>query len=115
MYPRLITPKLKESLEESPVVLLNGARQTGKSTLVQDLLKLTHIYFTLDDWSIVNLVNTDPLGFLEAQTRPIIIDEVQKSLPLLASIKQVVDRNRIPGRFVLTGSANILNLPKLYD
>ena len=52
---------------------------------------------------------------MEAQTKPIIIDEVQKSLPLLASIKQVVNRNRIPGRFVLTGSANILNLPKLSD
>lgn len=115
MYPRLITAKLWESLEESPAVLLNGARQTGKSTLVQALLQHTHTYYTLDDWSILNIVSKDPLSFLTSNPGPIIIDEVQKAPSLLASIKQIIDRKRVAGQFVLTGSANVLNLPKLSE
>ena len=115
MYPRLITARLCDSLEESPVVLLNGARQTGKSTLVQTLLRNTHTYYTLDDWSILNFVNNDPLSFLTSNPGPVIIDEVQKAPFLLASIKQIVDKKRTAGQFVLTGSANVLSLPKLSE
>ncbi len=95
--------------------MLNGARQTGKSTLVQTLLRDTHTYYTLDDWSILNFVSNDPLGFLTSRPGPIIIDEVQKAPSLLASIKQIVDKNRTAGQFVLTGSANVLSLPKLSE
>lgn len=115
MYPRHLVNKLRDSLEESPVVLLNGARQVGKSTLVQSLLLNTHAYYTLDDFSVLNIVSQDPLGFLTSHPGPIVIDEVQKSPPLLSAIKQVVDRDRKSGHFVLTGSANVLNLPKLSE
>jgi len=115
MYERMIAHKVLESLEESPVLLLNGARQTGKSTLVRTLLEETHTYYTLDDLSILNLVNEDPVTFLESQSKPIIIDEIQRAPILFTPLKQIVDRQRISGQFVLTGSANVLSLPHLSE
>ena len=115
MYNRLIARMLLDSLEESPVVLLNGARQTGKSTLVKTLLEDTHTYYTLDDLSVLNLVNKDPMSFLESQQQPIVVDEIQRAPALFIPLKQLVDQKRIPGQFVLTGSANVLNLPRLSE
>ena len=115
MYNRLIAPRLRDSLEDSPVVLLNGARQTGKSTLVKTVLEDTHTYYTLDDMSILSLINEDPVTFLESQKRPLIIDEIQRAPVLFTPLKQIVDEKRIPGQFVLTGSANVLHLPQLSE
>jgi hypothetical protein len=117
MIKRHITPLLLEALSDTPVVLLTGARQTGKSTLVKMIASDNHParYITLDDLSILAAVRQDPVGFLSGLDGPIVIDEVQKAADLLVAIKAAVDRNRQPGRFLLTGSANIMLLPRLSE
>src|SRR5262249_23131817 len=93
------------------------ARQTGKSTLVQQLATSTHParYLTFDDASVLASVHSDPSGFLASLEGPVVLDEVQRAPELLLALKLVVDRNRQPGRFLLTGSANVLLLPRLAD
>lgn len=115
MYRRNITSDFLEALEDTPVILLNGARQTGKSTFVKQLLAKTHTYYTMDDPSTLFIVKKDPLLFLESLESPTIIDEVQRIPELFLPLKKVVDEKRRPGFFVLTGSANVLALPKLAD
>lgn len=117
MIHRNLTDNLRAALADSPVVLLNGARQTGKSTLVQALLRSGHQahYVTLDDVSVLAAVRHDPAGFLAGQSGPVVIDEVQRAPELFVAIKAEVDRNRQPGRFLLTGSANVLLLPALSE
>ena len=99
------------------MVTLGGARQTGKSTLVQNLAQKEHPaqYLTLDDLGVLSAARRDPVGFLEGISGPVIIDEAQRAPDLLLAIKAEVDRNRQPGRFLLTGSAHILSLPRLSD
>jgi len=114
--PRNIEENLRDALKYRPVVLLNGARQTGKSTLVKFLSRNSSIqYYTLDDFTILSSVNNDPEGFISGLHGPVIIDEVQRIPKLFVAIKRQVDRNREPGQFLLTGSANILLLPNLSE
>lgn len=115
MYKRYITQKIIESLEESPVVLLNGARQTGKSTLAKSLISEPTSYYTLDDLTILGAIKSDAYHFLKAQKKPIVLDEIQRAPELFVSLKRVVDEHREPGKFLLTGSANILMLPNLSE
>jgi uncharacterized protein len=117
MIKRHITSPLLEALSDTPVVLLTGARQTGKSTLVKAIASDSHParYITLDDLSMLAAVRQDPAGFLSGLNGSIVIDEVQKVPDLLVAIKAAVDRNRQPGRFLLTGSANIMLLPRLSE
>ncbi|MBN1364249.1 MAG: ATP-binding protein [Syntrophaceae bacterium] len=117
MYHRNITSKLIKSLEDTPVIFINGARQVGKSTLVEWLAqeKYPAKYITLDDQNILAAVSSDPQGFIHNLEGPVIIDEIQRVPELFLNIKQSVDKNRKPGRFILTGSANVLLLPKLSD
>lgn len=117
MLQRNITENLRAALADTPVVLLNGARQTGKSTLVQHLVKEGYHarYFTLDDVSVLDAVRHDPAGFLSVIQGPVIFDEVQRAPELFVAIKAEVDRDRRPGRFLLTGSANVLLLPSLSE
>ncbi|MGB2983906.1 MAG: ATP-binding protein [Candidatus Bipolaricaulia bacterium] len=114
---RNLTKRLIEALSDTPVVLLHGARQTGKSTLVQDISRAMHpaSYITFDDAAMMGTAKRDPLGFLEAYDGPIILDEVQRVPEILVAIKSLVDQERTPGRFLLTGSANVLLLPKLSE
>ncbi len=95
--------------------MLNGARQTGKSTLVKSLFQDSHKQYTLDDLSILSAVKNDPEAFLKSHSYPLVIDEVQRAPELFLPLKKVVDQDRKPGQFVLTGSAQILNLPVLAD
>ncbi|MGB3681002.1 MAG: ATP-binding protein [Rubrobacteraceae bacterium] len=108
---------LNEALLDTPVVLLNGARQVGKSTLVRSGMVEDRgaRYLTLDDAGILAAAETDPAGFLSGLEGPIILDEVQRSPGLFPAIKAEVDRERRPGRFLLTGSANVLLLPELSE
>src|SRR4051812_39126236 len=111
--PRHMGARLVRALDAMPVVVLMGARQTGKSTLVRDLLgDPTRSYVTLDDRGAFERARTDPDAFVlrEGATGRLTIDEVQREPSLLHSIKLAVDseRQRTPGRFVLTGSANLL-------
>lgn len=105
------------ALADSPVVLLVGARQVGKSTLIQapQFLSGKRRFFTFDDANVLASAKADPAGFLNAHPEPLILDEVQRVPELFLAIKASVDKNRSPGRFLLSGSANVLFLPKLAD
>ena len=117
MIKRHITSAILKALADTPVVLLTGARQTGKSTLVKAIASHHHParYITLDDFSVLAAVRQDPAGFLAGFHEPLVIDEVQKATELFVAIKASVDRDRQAGRFLLTGSANILLLPRLSE
>jgi len=117
MIHRHLTEPLLAALGERPVVLLNGARQTGKSTLATWLAAGPHpaSYLTFDDARTLAAAQTDPAGFLENLTGPVVLDEIQKAPRLLPVIKRSVDRRRAPGRFLLTGSAEVLLLPQVSE
>ena len=112
MIRRYLEDPLLESLKHFPAVLLTGARQVGKSTLAQALIKASWdaTYFTLDDRTLLDAALRDPDGFVNGLPMPVVIDEVQKAPDLLRAIKRGVDRNRRPGQYLLTGSANIMTL-----
>ncbi|MCA9443998.1 MAG: ATP-binding protein, partial [Candidatus Omnitrophica bacterium] len=98
-------------------VLLHGPRQCGKTTLVRSIAENEHRarYLTLDDSTLLSAVTEDPQGFVESVEEPLVIDEVQRVPELFLAIKASVDRDRKPGRFLLTGSANVLLLPRLSE
>ena len=115
-YPRLLQPRLEEALGDTPVVLIHGPRQCGKTTLAQKVGKQRgYRYFTFDDVNLVAAAKADPVGFIDRLDERVILDEIQHVPELFSSIKLTVDRYRQPGRFLLTGSANVLLLPKLAD
>lgn len=117
MFNRHISSRLLDALADSPVVFLHGARQTGKSTLVQHITSTKHParYLTFDDAAVLAAATADPAGFLAGIDGPVALDEVQRVPELFLAIKAEVDRNRRPGRYLLTGSANVLMLPKLSE
>jgi len=104
-------------LADTPVVLLVGARQTGKSTLIQSpaFQKAKRHFITFDDANNMAAAKADPAGFLNAHPEPLTLDEIQRVPELFLAIKASVDRNRAPGRFLLSGSANVLFLPRVAD
>ncbi|RTI01613.1 ATP-binding protein [Thermus scotoductus] len=114
MFPRHLSTPLRQALQDRPVVLLLGGRQVGKSTLAQALVAegLLDRYLTLDDLSLLAAAQLDPQGFLSGLQGRVVLDEVQRAPGLLLPLKALVDRDRRPGRFLLTGSANLLALPK---
>jgi predicted AAA+ superfamily ATPase len=101
-------------MADNPVVLLNGARQTGKTTLAQELESGPQ-YFTLDDAATLAVAASDPTGFIRNLTGTIVIDEIQKAPDLFPAIKLSVDKDRRPGHFLLTGSANVMTLPRVSE
>lgn len=109
-YPRLIASKLAEILADTPVVCLLGPRQVGKTTLARHYCP-EHSYINFDDSSLLAAAKQDPSGFIQALPEYVVLDEVQRVPELLPAIKASVDANRKPGRFLLTGSANLLLLP----
>ncbi|WP_198265496.1 ATP-binding protein [sulfur-oxidizing endosymbiont of Gigantopelta aegis] len=112
MLARSITKKLELALKISPVILLSGARQIGKSTLSLSLFKN---YLTFDDGELKLQAKENPKGFLRMIDKPICLDEIQKAPLLLEYIKINVDQNRTNGDFLLTGSANILDNKEVKD
>jgi hypothetical protein len=117
MIYRHLTDRLLDALADSPAVLVNGARQTGKSTLVQsaNLAKQGRQYLTFDDPGILAAAKSDPNGFIAGLNAPVTLDEVQHVPEIFPVIKAAIDRSRQPGTFLLTGSANVLLLPRLSD
>jgi len=107
MLPRYIQSSLTERLRVMPAVVVTGARQAGKSTLVQLLTPGERRFHSLDDFEVAELAERDPEALL-AGTTPVTIDEVQKQPRLLSAVKRAIDRKRRPGQFLLTGSANLL-------
>lgn len=114
LYPRYIEMVLNTALDDTPVVCLLGPRQVGKTTLVQRL-KPKKAYISFDDQSLVDAAKNDPVSFVQGLPNPVILDEVQRVPELMPAIKSAVDKQRTPGRFVLTGSANLLLLPKVQE
>jgi predicted AAA+ superfamily ATPase len=117
MFKRNIERRALEALRESRVLLINGARQTGKTTLVRNLAAGGYDaeYVTLDDINLLSAARRDPVGFVGQFRKSVIIDEIQRAPELFLPIKMAVDTNPRPGSFMLTGSANVLTLPKLAD
>ena len=112
-FPRQLKNRMEIAMQDTPVVLINGPRQSGKTTLVKQYSPSLP-YYTLDDDNILNAAKQDPVGFVNRMDRAI-IDEIQRAPELLRAIKLSVDQNRQPGRFLLTGSANLLALPQIGD
>lgn len=115
-HPRFVLPRLREALADTPVVLIHGPRQSGKTTLARIVGdKAGYAYLSFDDDVLRASAQADPVGFVADLPEKAVLDEVQRVPELFTSIKAVVDRDRRPGRFILTGSANVLLVPKLAD
>lgn len=112
--PRHISRALEVALVDTPVVSLMGPRQCGKSTLAKHC-EPGRQYVSLDDKVYLDVALSDPQGFIDTLPEQVAIDEVQRAPDLMLAIKRSVDANRKPGRFLLTGSANLLQLPRLAD
>lgn len=113
--PRALESTLEKTLASFPVVSLTGARQTGKSTIVRHLAARTgHRYLTLDDLEILDRARNEPDALVGSGER-LILDEVQRSPDLLLAVKRQVDEDRTPGRFILTGSANLLLMRRVSE
>ncbi len=127
---RHLTARVSVSLQDTPAVLVNGPRQCGKTTLVKQFAQMRNsptphgtglagssggmTYLTLDDPAVLDAARFDPVGLLRQLDRAI-IDEVQRAPQLLLALKLSIDQDRRPGRFLLTGSANLLALPSIAD
>ena len=114
LYPRPLVAILREALADTPVVCLTGPRQSGKTTLVRAMMP-ERPFFSLDHPPYLSAAKGDPAGFVAALPREVTIDEIQRAPELLPAIKLSVDLDRRPGRFVLTGSANLLLLPAVTE
>ncbi len=109
MYPRYAERRIREALGDTPVVAINGPRQAGKTHLVRKIAGSGRTYFTLDDPTVLSSANEDPTGFIANLDR-VAVDEIQRAPGLILAIKKSVDEDRRPGRFLLTGSADILSI-----
>lgn len=114
MYSRFAKAKIKRSLTDTRVVLISGPRQSGKTTLAADIASDDIPFLTLDDVTVLQSAIDDPVGFIRGLDRAV-VDEVQRAPKLLLSIKNAVDEDTTPGRFLLTGSANIMSIPTAAD
>ncbi len=104
---RMVESRLQNCLDVMPAVVVTGARQTGKSTLAQELTPGNRQYLSLDDLDVLDMVQRDPDIWLRGN-QPLTLDEVQREPGLLHAVKRAIDRDRQPGKFLLTGSANLL-------
>ena len=102
MYPRFIERRIREALADTPAVILNGPRQSGKTTLARRLAGPDWTYLTLDDATLLNAARSDPVGFVRGLDRAV-IEEVQLAPDLLPAVKRSIDEDRRPGRFLLRG------------
>jgi hypothetical protein len=107
--PRLVGTALAECLRVMPAVVVTGAHQTGKSTLAEHLVPGARRYASLDDLDVLDAARRDR-EVLMGGAGPMTLDEVQRAPELLSAVKRAIDRDRTPGRFLLTGSANLLPL-----
>ena len=116
MTPRHAAAQLLEALDDTPVVYLQGARQTGKSTLAKVIAEQRSAsYQTLDTAAVLAAATDDPDGFVAGLPRPAVVDEAQRAPALAVAIKAAVDADRRPGQFLLTGSAGVMALPRLAE
>ena len=115
-YPRFVEPRLAEALADSPAVLIHGPRQCGKTTLARvSQASSDYSYVSFDDDVPRAAAATDPAGFVADLPERVVLDEVQRAPAIFAAMKLDIDRRRAPGRFLLTGSSQVLLLPALAD
>lgn len=114
LFERFSAERVKTALRDTPVVMVNGPRQCGKTTLARRFVEGERTYITLDDDTQLAAARADPAGFMRGIERAV-IDEIQRVPELLRAIKRSVDEDRRPGRFLLTGSANVLTLPRVAE
>jgi predicted AAA+ superfamily ATPase len=116
LIPRNIKTDILTAAQDTPVIMVNGARQTGKSTLMKGLFPTNSpAYVTLDDMHTLGSARSGPQAFIESLPERVILDEIQRVPELILPIKLSVDQNRKPGRFFITGSANVMSLPKVTE
>ncbi|MGH8487928.1 MAG: ATP-binding protein [Gammaproteobacteria bacterium] len=116
LYTRFVHPRLIEALADTPVALVHGPRQCGKTTLARQVGDAAgYAYFSFDDDVLLASARADPVGFAADLPDKSVLDEVQRAPELFTSLKVAVDRDRRPGRFILTGSANVLLVSRLAD
>ncbi len=113
-YARSLIVAIREAMLDTPVICLLGPRQCGKSTLAMTL-EQDRAYISLDEASYHRAATEDPDGFIGRLAERVTLDEVQRVPALMMAIKRSVDKNRKPGRFILTGSANLLLLPGIQE
>jgi predicted AAA+ superfamily ATPase len=112
--PRAVVPALQRHLAVMPAVVVTGTRQTGKSTLAEHLVPGRRTYRSLDDLDVLDAARRDPEALVGGH-EPVTLDEVQRAPELLRAVKRAIDRDRSPGRFLLTGSANLLLMRKVSE
>jgi hypothetical protein len=115
LYKRWQHKNIEEALESRRVVLLNGPRQCGKTTLVKELVSAGVEYKSLDDALLRDAALYDPHNFVQHKFSTLIIDEIQRVPDLLIAIKKAVDEDTRPGQYLLTGSANIYSIPTVKE
>ncbi len=114
MFERFVERRAAEALTDTPAVLIAGPRRAGKTTLVKGLGDTGRTYISLDDQTVLEAARSDPTGFIRGLDRAT-IDEIQRAPDLLLAIKKTIDEDYRPGRFLLTGSANVPTLPRVAD
>ncbi len=114
MYPRYAKKRVLEALSDTRVVLISGPRQAGKTTLAGQVAGRDIPFLTLDDATTLAAAKSDPVGFIRGLDKAV-IDEIQRAPELLLAIKTSVDADPRPGRFMLTGSANLMTIPQVAD
>ena len=112
--PRHVAGSLRDRLSVMPAVVVTGARQTGKSTLAQELTPGRRRFLSLDDMDVLDSARRDPEALVGGDA-PVTLDEVQRAPDLLMAIKRAIDRRRRPGRFLLSGSANLLLMRRVSE
>lgn len=116
LVDRFAAVRLREALADSPVVLIHGPRQCGKTTLAQMVgTPRGYKYFSFDDDVSRTAAQADPMGFIAELPRRSILDEVQRAPEIFPALKMAVEKRRTPGRFLLTGSTNVLLVPSLSE